>query len=53
MAMQAKTVRLIEVAVEILTAQHPMTVRQVYYQLVSRQDVLARAGGFTLSRRYS
>jgi hypothetical protein len=38
MAKHAKTIRLIEVAVAILTAYHPMTVRQVYYQLVSRQS---------------
>jgi hypothetical protein len=43
MAKHAKTLRLIEVAVEVLTAHHPMTVRQVYYQLVSRQ-VIQRTG---------
>jgi len=37
--MQEKTKRLIEQAHEILSAHNPMTVRQVYYQLVSRQVV--------------
>lgn len=37
--MQAKTVRLIEIAKDILAEGHPMTVRQVYYQLVSRQVI--------------
>jgi DNA topoisomerase VI subunit A len=35
MAKHAKTLKLLEVAVEVLAAQHSMTVRQVYYQLVS------------------
>jgi hypothetical protein len=39
MAKHAKTIQLIDAAVEILRAHHPMTVRQVYYQLVSRQDL--------------
>jgi hypothetical protein len=39
MARQAKTQRIIDQAVEILTDFNPMTVRQVYYQLVSRQVV--------------
>ncbi len=39
MGRQAKTQRRLEVALEVLTAHHPMTVRQVYYQLVSRQVV--------------
>lgn len=34
-----KTVVLIETAQEILAEHHPMTVRQVYYQLVSRQVI--------------
>lgn len=37
MGRHAKTVRLIDEAADILAAHHPMTVRQVYYQLVSRQ----------------
>ena len=36
MGKHQKTLRLQEVAVEVLTAQHPMTVHQIYYQLVSR-----------------
>lgn len=34
-----RTVKLIELAAEILAETHPMTVRQVYYQLVSRQAI--------------
>ena len=36
MARQAKTQQRLDVAIEVLTEMHPMTVRQVYYQLVSR-----------------
>jgi hypothetical protein len=39
MARHAKTRALIEAAAAILADHHPMTVRQVYYQLVSRQDI--------------
>lgn len=39
MARQAKTQRIIDQAHEILSDVHPMTVRQVYYQLVSRQVI--------------
>lgn len=39
MAKHAKTQQLIETAREILAEYHPMTVRQVYYQLVSRQVI--------------
>lgn len=39
MTRQAKTQHIIEQAYEILDAYHPMTVRQVYYQLVSRQVI--------------
>jgi hypothetical protein len=39
MARQAKTQEKLEVAVEVLRKHHPMTVRQVYYQLVSRQVI--------------
>ncbi len=39
MARREKTVKLIETAKLILSECHPMTVRQVYYQLVSRQVV--------------
>ena len=31
---------------KILTAAHPMTVRQVYYQLVSRQVIKNSRGGY-------
>ena len=39
MGRHAKTTILIETAREVLSAHRPMTVRQVYYQLVSRQVV--------------
>lgn len=39
MARQAKTQRIIDEAKDVLTSFHPMTVRQVYYQLVSRQVI--------------
>jgi hypothetical protein len=39
MSKHAKTTRLIEAAKEVLAESRPMTVRQVYYQLVSRQVV--------------
>jgi hypothetical protein len=39
MARHAKTLALLEAAIEVLTVHRPMTVRQVYYQLVSRQVV--------------
>ena len=39
MARHAKTLALLEAAIEVLTAHRPMTVRQVYYQLVSRQVI--------------
>ncbi len=39
MAKHAKTQNLIEAAREILSETNPMTVRQVYYQLVSRQVI--------------
>lgn len=39
MGKQAKTLRRLKVAIEVLAANHPMTVRQVYYQLVSRQVI--------------
>jgi len=39
MARQAKTVKRLQTAIEVLGEHHPMTVRQVYYQLVSRQVV--------------
>lgn len=39
MAKHAKTLELIETAKTILAAYNPMTVRQVYYQLVARQVI--------------
>jgi hypothetical protein len=39
MSRRAKTQTIIDRAREILTTDHPMTVRQVYYQLVSRQVI--------------
>lgn len=39
MSKHAKTLHLIEVARQALAAHHPMTVRQVYYQLVSGQVI--------------
>ena len=39
MKFQEKTLRIIETARTVLAAHNPMTVRQVYYQLVSRQVV--------------
>lgn len=35
MGKHKKTLQLIEAAYQALAAHHPMTVRQVYYQLVS------------------
>jgi hypothetical protein len=39
MSRHAKTRKLIETARQVLEREHPMTVRQVYYQLVSRQVI--------------
>jgi len=39
MSRQAKTEAILAAAVEVLRAHRPMTVRQVYYQLVSRQVI--------------
>ncbi len=39
MGRHAKTLRMLEDARQVLTQNNPMTVRQVYYQLVSRQVV--------------
>lgn len=36
--MHSKTQKLLDTAVEILTAMNPMTVRQTFYQLISRQS---------------
>ena len=37
--MHDKTQKLLDTAVEILTGTHPMTVRQTFYQLISRQVI--------------
>ncbi len=39
MGKHEKTITIVETAREILAQHHPMTVRQVYYQLVSRQVI--------------
>ena len=39
MGRHAKTETMLQVAVDVLQQTHPMTVRQVYYQLVSRQVI--------------
>lgn len=39
MARHIKTLRILKTAVYVLNGYHPMTVRQVYYQLVSRQVI--------------
>lgn len=39
MGKHPKTLRMLEIAYRVLQANHPMTVRQVYYQLVSRQVI--------------
>jgi len=41
-----KTIKLTELATAILVAEHPMTVRQVYYQLVSRQALENTRGAY-------
>lgn len=46
MTRHAKTAALISTAREILEAYHPMTVRQVYYQLVSRQVIDNNRGAY-------
>ena len=46
MGKHQKTLRLLEVAGEVLTAEHPMTVCQVYYQLVSRQVIENNRGQY-------
>ena len=46
MSRRAKTIDLIERAAEILADEHPMTVRQVYYQLVSKQVIKNCRGAY-------
>lgn len=38
MGKHRKTIEILDTAVDVLRSHYPMTVRQVYYQLVSRQD---------------
>jgi hypothetical protein len=49
MARHAKTQHMIDEACAILADFHPMTVRQVYYQLVSRQVENTRSRYQTVS----
>lgn len=46
MSMHAKTLKLIEVAKNILAEDYPMTVRQVFYQLISRQAIKNNRGQY-------
>ncbi len=46
MARRKSTVLLLEAAVDVLTDYHPMTVRQVYYQLVARQVIENTVGRY-------
>lgn len=46
MSKHEKTVQIIEIAEEILSEGNPMTVRQVYYQLVSRQVIKNNRGQY-------
>lgn len=46
MGKHAKTLNMLEVAREVLAENHPMTVRQVYYQLVSRQVIENNRGKY-------
>ena len=46
MSRHSRTVRLIQTAAEILAEHHPMTVRQVFYRLVSRQVVENSRGAY-------
>ncbi len=46
MGRHAKTIRLLDEAHDILADHHPMTVRQVYYQLVSRQVIKNTRGQY-------
>jgi len=51
MAMQRKTLEIIYQAREILEAGHPMTVRQVFYQLVSKQVIENNKGRYNAVSR--
>ena len=46
MTLHQKTQVLIDATRDVLEATHPMTVRQVYYQLVSRQVIKNNRGQY-------
>ena len=46
MGRHAQTKSIIDAAYEVLAEHHPMTVRQVYYQLVSRQVIENNRGRY-------
>jgi hypothetical protein len=46
MSRHAKTLAIVEGAIEVLSQNYPMTVRQVYYQLVSRQVIENNRGQY-------
>lgn len=46
MSKHNKTVAILKAAIEVLTETHPMTVRQIFYQLVSRQVVENSRGSY-------
>ncbi|MFH1110713.1 MAG: hypothetical protein V1790_16170, partial [Planctomycetota bacterium] len=46
MGRHARTNSIIDAAYEVLALHHPMTVRQVYYQLVSRQVIENNRGQY-------
>src|SRR3954468_14875408 len=46
MGKHARTLALLQEALDVLAAHHPMTVRQVYYQLVSRQVIENNRGQY-------
>jgi hypothetical protein len=46
MGKHAKTLQMLDVAREVLAEHHPMTLRQVYYQLVSRQVIENNRGQY-------
>lgn len=51
MAKHIKTLRLVEAAQEILAEHHPMTLRQLYYQLVSSQVIKNNRGQYQAASR--
>lgn len=46
MGKHAKTLKMLDEAAKVLRGNHPMTVRQVYYQLVSRQVIENNRGAY-------